>query len=72
MWGKVEPRYIVSLVVLEQFNDQAFSLELPAGLERIQDVFHVFYFLMFLVQEPSILPLDELLVDESKHLVEEP
>ena len=59
-------------MVLEQFNDQAFRLELPAGLERIQDVFHVFYFLMFLVQEPSILPLDELLVDESKHLVEEP
>lgn len=47
-------------------------LELPPGLKGIHNVFHVCYLLNCSVEEMIILTLDELSIDESKRLVEEP
>lgn len=52
-------------------GDRAYMLELPPWLEGIHDVLHVFYLWKCLIEEPSILPLDELQVDGSRRLVEE-
>lgn len=58
--------------MLGHVGDQAYKLELPPELEEIHDVFHICYLKKCLAVESNILPLDELLVDESKWLVEEP
>ena len=70
--GKLEPRFIGPFTVLERIREQAYKLELPQELEGIHNVFHVCYLRKCLADEPSILPLDELRVDEKKRLVEEP
>ena len=66
------PRYIGPLIVSARIGEQAYKLKLPPELEGIHDVFHVCYLRKCLAEEPSILPLDELRVDESKRLVEKP
>ena len=70
--GKLGPRFIGPFVVLERIGDQAYNLELPPELNGIHNVFHVCYLRKCLSGEPSILPLEELRVDETKRLVEEP
>ncbi|XP_052620961.1 uncharacterized protein LOC111893627 [Lactuca sativa] len=70
--GKLGPRYIGPLIVSARIGEQAYKLKLPPELEGIHDVFHVCYLRKCLAEEPSILPLDELRVDESKRLVEKP
>ncbi|KAL7602247.1 hypothetical protein Lser_V15G24102 [Lactuca serriola] len=65
------PRSIGPLVVSELIGSQTYILELPLDIEGSHDVFHVLYLHKCLAEEPSILPMDELRVDESKSLVEE-
>ncbi|TLX69655.1 transposase family protein, partial [Labilibacter sediminis] len=70
--GKLGPRFIGPFEILERVGDQAYKLDLPPELEGIHNVFHVCYLRRCLSEEPSVLPLEELRVDESKRLVEEP
>lgn len=70
-WGKLGLRYNGPLAVLERVGDQAYRLKLPPELAGIHDVFHFWYLRKCLAEQPSVLPLDELRVNESKHLVKE-
>lgn len=70
--GRLGPSYISELTMLDRIGDQAYRLKLPPKLKGFHDLFHVCYLWKCLIEEMSILPLDELRVDELKHLVEEP
>ncbi|XP_023752984.1 uncharacterized protein LOC111901357 [Lactuca sativa] len=70
--GKLRLHFIGPLAVLERVGEQAYRLELPPKLAGILDVFHVCYMRKCFVEKPSVLPLDELRVNESKCLVEKP
>lgn len=48
-----------------------YILELLPEPEGIHDVFYICYMRKYLANEPSILPLDELQVGQSKRLVDE-
>ena len=39
--GKLSPRYIGTFPIIELIGPVAYRLELPPGLEKIHDVFHV-------------------------------
>lgn len=69
--GELIPCYIGLLVVLEHINGQEYILELLPEPEGIHDVFYICYMRKYLANEPSIPPLDELQVGQSKWLVDE-
>ena len=62
----VGPCFFGPFTILERIGEQAYKLELPQELEGIHNLFHVCYLRKYLTDEPSILPLDELQVDEKK------
>ncbi|KAL4584424.1 hypothetical protein LXL04_009025 [Taraxacum kok-saghyz] len=62
----------IDLSLIRHVRSQAYKLELPPELEGIHNVFHVCYLRNCLAEEPSMLPMEELHVDEAKCLVEEP
>lgn len=70
--GKLNPRYIGPLNVLERIGNQAYMLELPPEMHGVHNVFHVCYLRKWLGDKVDILPLDNIRVDENKRLIEEP
>lgn len=70
--SKLWSHFIGLFTLLERIKDQAYILELPPELEGIHNVFHVCYLHICLVEEPIILTLEELRVNEAKRVVKEP
>jgi hypothetical protein len=71
--GKLAPRFIGPFKIRKVVNDQAMELELPAELSGIHNTFNVCYLRKCKVDdETQILPIQDLKVDSSKKLVEEP
>jgi hypothetical protein len=70
--GKLSPRFIGPFKVLQRVGNQAYKLELPPELEGIHNTFHVCYLRKCLGEEPDMIPLSELRIDENKRLIEEP
>ncbi|KAI3736778.1 hypothetical protein L2E82_26765 [Cichorium intybus] len=69
--GKLNPRYIGPLNVLEKIGKKAYRLELPPELYGIHNVFHVCYLRKWLGDKVDFLPLEEIRMDENKRLIEE-
>lgn len=69
---KLGPRFIGPFKVLQRIGNQTYKLELPAELDGIHNVFHVWYLRKCLYEELSVLPLVELRIYEYKRLFEEP
>ncbi|GJX57771.1 putative reverse transcriptase domain-containing protein [Tanacetum coccineum] len=70
--GKLNPRYVGPFKVLEKVGAVAYKLELPQELSRVHNTFHVSNLKKCYADEPLAVPLDELLIDDKLHFVEEP
>ncbi|GKB95607.1 putative reverse transcriptase domain-containing protein, partial [Tanacetum coccineum] len=68
MWGKLKPRYVGPFKVLAKVGDVAYRLELPQELSRVQSTFHVSNLKKCYSDEPLVMPLDVIHVDDSSIL----
>ncbi|GJX16225.1 hypothetical protein Tco_0217057 [Tanacetum coccineum] len=70
--GKLNPRYIRSFKILAKVGALAYRLELPEQLSRVHSIFHVFDLRKCFVEEPLVIPLDEIQIDDKLNFIEEP
>ncbi|GJX19983.1 putative reverse transcriptase domain-containing protein [Tanacetum coccineum] len=70
--GKLNPRYVGPFKVLEKVGAIAYKLELPQELSRVYNTFHVSNLKKCYADEPLVIPLDGLHIDDKLHFVEEP
>ncbi|GJW27823.1 hypothetical protein Tco_0044698 [Tanacetum coccineum] len=71
-WGKLNPRYVRPFKVLEKVGDVAYKLELPEGLSRVPNTFHVSNLKKCDADEPLAVSLDGLHIYDKLHFAEEP
>ncbi|GJV00721.1 putative reverse transcriptase domain-containing protein [Tanacetum coccineum] len=69
--GKLNPRYIGPLKILERIGLMAHKLELPKELSNVHNTFHVSNLKKCLSDESLIIPMKELQLDDKLNLVEE-
>ncbi|GKF01002.1 putative reverse transcriptase domain-containing protein, partial [Tanacetum coccineum] len=70
--GKLNPRYVGPLKVLEKVRAVAYKLKLPQELSRVHNTFHVSNLKKCYAKETLVVPLDGLHIDDKLHFVEEP
>ncbi|GJT15249.1 putative reverse transcriptase domain-containing protein [Tanacetum coccineum] len=70
--GKLNPKYVGPFKVLEKVRAVAYKLELPQKLSRVHSTFHVSNLKKCYADEPLVIPLDGLHIDDKLHFVEEP
>ncbi|GKE84491.1 putative reverse transcriptase domain-containing protein [Tanacetum coccineum] len=70
--GKLNPRYVRPFKVLEKVEAVAYKLKLPQELSRVHNTFHVSNLKRCYSDDPLIVPLDGLHVDDKLQFVEEP
>ncbi|GKC05977.1 hypothetical protein Tco_0997587 [Tanacetum coccineum] len=70
--GKLNPKYVGPFKVLERVGDVAYKLELPEELRRVHNTFHVSNLKKCYADEPLVVPLDGLHIDDKFYFVEEP
>ncbi|GJW13251.1 putative reverse transcriptase domain-containing protein [Tanacetum coccineum] len=69
--GKLNPIYVRPFKVLERVRDMAYKLELPKELSRVHNTFHVSNLKKCYADEPLVILLDGLHIDDKLHVVEE-
>ncbi|GKF77736.1 hypothetical protein Tco_0230206 [Tanacetum coccineum] len=70
--GKLNPRYITPIKILEQIGLVAYKLELPKELSNVHSTFHVSNKKKCLSDESFVIPMKELQLDDKLNFVEEP
>ncbi|GJW31802.1 putative reverse transcriptase domain-containing protein [Tanacetum coccineum] len=70
--GKLNPRYVRPFKVLKKVGAVAYKLELPQELSRVHNTFHVSNLKNCYSDDPLVVPLEGLQVDDKLHFVEEP
>ncbi|GJY91880.1 putative reverse transcriptase domain-containing protein [Tanacetum coccineum] len=70
--GKLNPRYVGPFKVLAKVGAVAYKLELPQELSRVHNTFHVSNLKKCYADEPLVVPLDGLHIDDKLHFIEEP
>ncbi|GKB89310.1 putative reverse transcriptase domain-containing protein [Tanacetum coccineum] len=70
--GKLNPRYVGPFKVLKKVGTVAYKLELPQELSRVHNTFHVSNLKKCYSDDPLVVPLEGLQVDDKLHFVEEP
>ncbi|GJR43708.1 hypothetical protein Tco_1311811 [Tanacetum coccineum] len=70
--GKLNPRYVGPFKVLKKVRAIAYKLELPQELSRVHNTFHVSNLKKCYSDDPLVVPLEGLQVDDKLHFVEEP
>ncbi|GKC66854.1 putative reverse transcriptase domain-containing protein [Tanacetum coccineum] len=71
-WGKLNPRYVRPFKVLAKVGSVAYKLELPQELSRVYNTFHVSNLKNCYSDEPLVVPLEGLHIDDKLRFVEEP
>nr|GFA57759.1 putative reverse transcriptase domain-containing protein [Tanacetum cinerariifolium] len=70
--GKLNPRYVGPFKVLAKVGKVAYKLELPQELSRVHHTFHVSNLKKCYSDEPLVMPLEGVHIDETLQFVEEP
>ncbi|GKB41562.1 putative reverse transcriptase domain-containing protein [Tanacetum coccineum] len=70
--GKLNPRYVGPFKVLEKVGSIDYKLELPKEFSRVHNTFHVSNLKKCYSDEPLVVPLEGLHVDDKLHFMEEP
>ncbi|GJV78941.1 putative reverse transcriptase domain-containing protein [Tanacetum coccineum] len=70
--GKLNPRYVGPFKVLKKVGVVAYKLELPQELSRVHNMFHVSNLKKCYSDDPLVVPLKGLQMDDKLHFVEEP
>nr|GEY38496.1 hypothetical protein [Tanacetum cinerariifolium] len=70
--GKLNPRYVGPFKVLAKVGKVAYNLELPQELSRVHHTFHVSNLKKYYANEPLVMPLEGIYVDDKLQFVEEP
>ncbi|GKE09324.1 hypothetical protein Tco_1412875, partial [Tanacetum coccineum] len=70
--GKLNPKYVGPIKVLEKVGSVAYKLELPKELSQVHNTFHVSNLKKCHAEEALAVPLDELHFDDKLQFVEEP
>ncbi|GJZ05329.1 putative reverse transcriptase domain-containing protein [Tanacetum coccineum] len=70
--GKLNPRYVGPFKMLKKVRAIAYKIELPQELSRVHNTFHVSYLKKCYSDDPLVVPLEGLQVDDKLHFVEEP
>ncbi|GJY19416.1 putative reverse transcriptase domain-containing protein [Tanacetum coccineum] len=70
--GKLNHIYVGPFKVLKKVGDVAYKLELPQELSRVHNTFHVSNLKKCYSEDPLVVPLEGLQLDDKLHLVEEP
>nr|GFB09793.1 putative reverse transcriptase domain-containing protein [Tanacetum cinerariifolium] len=70
--GKLNPRYIGPFKVLAKVGKVSYKLELPQELSRVQHTFHVSNLKKCYSDEPLVMPLEGVHIDDTLQFVEEP
>ncbi|GKC83648.1 putative reverse transcriptase domain-containing protein, partial [Tanacetum coccineum] len=68
---KLNPRYVRPFKVLKKVGTVAYKLELPQELSRVHNTFHVSNLKKCYSDDPLVIPLEGLQVDDKLHFVEE-
>ncbi|GJV95997.1 putative reverse transcriptase domain-containing protein [Tanacetum coccineum] len=69
---KLNPKYIGPFKVLKKVGAVAYKLELPQELSRVHNMLHVSNLKKCYSDDPLVILLEELQVDDKLHFVEEP
>ncbi|GJV34473.1 putative reverse transcriptase domain-containing protein [Tanacetum coccineum] len=69
--GKLNPRYVGPFKVLKKVREVAYKLKLPEELSIVHNTFHVSNPKKCHADEPLVVPLDELHLDDKLYFVEE-
>ncbi|GKA13051.1 hypothetical protein Tco_0692597 [Tanacetum coccineum] len=70
--GKLNPRYVGPFKVLKKVRAIAYKLELPQELSKVYNTFHVSNLKKCYSEDPLVVSLEGLQVDDKLHFVEEP
>ncbi|GJW85677.1 putative reverse transcriptase domain-containing protein [Tanacetum coccineum] len=70
--GKLNPRYVGPFKVLKKVRAVSYKLELPQELSRVHNTFHVSNLKKCYSDDPLVVPLEGLQVDDKLYFVEEP
>nr|GEV20822.1 putative reverse transcriptase domain-containing protein [Tanacetum cinerariifolium] len=70
--GKLNPRYMGPLKILEKVGTEGYRLNLPERLSYIHSTFHVSNLKKFLSDETLVISLEEIQIDDKLHFIEEP
>ncbi|GKG53475.1 hypothetical protein Tco_0554875, partial [Tanacetum coccineum] len=69
-WGKLNPRYVGPFKVLANVGKVAYRLELPQEFSRVQHTFHVSNLKKCYADEPLVMSLGGIHVDDKLYFVE--
>ncbi|GJY91681.1 hypothetical protein Tco_0507463 [Tanacetum coccineum] len=70
--GKLNPRYVRPFKVIAKVGKVSYRLELPQELSRVHHTFHVSNLKKCYDDEPLVMPLEGIHVDDKLQFVEEP
>nr|GFA68430.1 putative reverse transcriptase domain-containing protein [Tanacetum cinerariifolium] len=70
--SKLNPRYVGPFKVLAKVGKVSYKVELPQELSRVHHTFHVSNLKKCYSDEPLVMPLDGVHIDDTLQFVEEP